>query len=33
MKPSDLKKEANRLIASGEMPSFQGLMAAIESVR
>jgi hypothetical protein len=33
MKPSDLKAEAERLTAAGEMPSLQKLMAAIESVR
>jgi hypothetical protein len=33
MKQSDLKAEAERLIAAGEMPSLQELMEAIESVR
>lgn len=33
MNPSDLKKEAERLIIDGEMPSLEELMAAIESVR
>ena len=33
IKPSDLKKRAEELIARGEMPSFEEVMAAIESVR
>jgi hypothetical protein len=33
MKPSDLKAEAESLIAAGKMPSFEELMAAIKSTR
>ena len=33
MKPSDLKAEAEELIAAGEMPSFEELMEVIKSVR
>lgn len=33
MKPSDLKAEAERLIAAGKMPTFEELTAAIRVVR
>jgi hypothetical protein len=33
MKPSDLKAEAERLKAAGDMPSFEEVLAAITAVR
>jgi hypothetical protein len=33
MKPSDLRREADRLIAAGEMPSFEEVIVAITAVR
>jgi hypothetical protein len=33
MKPSDLRAEAEKLIAAGKMPSFEELMAVITTVR
>jgi predicted TIM-barrel fold metal-dependent hydrolase len=33
VKPSDLKAEAERLKAAGEMPSFEEVLAAITAVR
>jgi hypothetical protein len=33
IKPSDLKREAERLIQSGEMPTLDELLDAVEAVR
>jgi len=33
IKPSDLKREADRLIQAGEMPTLDELLDAVEAVR